>query len=1055
MRPAPRLSIIALTLPALKNRLRASLLLLAPLLTVAAFSLSATPAQAAFGVSIFASNCNTNANCTTAGPDQFTQANGHPPFGISDITFSSFTDTYGQQAPDGNVAQLRTDLPPGTVINHQAVPYCGGGGVAGAITFLTGNCLSTNSIGVDTVKLYGDPLFGCTVGTCGVADPGINFDFTFPGTLNPNTPVEYNLDPTTAKFVTDAICSCGVDPGPMASLDGIYEAGVGPIGLIYGHFGDTDAAGNPTAYHEYFVSNSGDGPAPNPTPPANGTTFGLLETRLVGFGNTGNVGNMKVENAPGTCNDTSAEITTESAVSYQGDFASNFYQPSTVLQGCASVPFNPSLTVTPDTTQAGAPDGVTTDITVPQDTDPNIATANVKNISVQLPAGLSMNPSAANGLEACTAAQFGVGTNNPVTCPADSVIGTATVNTPDLPVTLTGNIYLGETNSGPITGPPYKVFVDVQTPPAYGVDIRVVGQTTPSLDTGQLTATFNNLPDAPSTDLQLNFTTGAQAPLANSVTCGTATTNASLTPVTGTPDAQVFSSFTVDLNGLGAACASPPSFALTQTSSTSTQAAGVATAFSFSLNRTDNQEYLSHTSTTLPPGLVGYIAGVPLCPAANAAAGTCPASSRVGTATVAAGSGSNPVIEHGTVSLSGPLGSAPYSLSIATPSAAGPFDFGTIVTQQAININSTTAQVTVSGNVPTIVQGVPLRIQSINVNMNRDNFMHNPTNCAASSVSSVLGSSLGASQSLSSPFTTVGCAALPFAPVLTAKTVGVASRQNGIGLNVHIAYPAGNYSNIASSVVTLPVQLPSRDTTLQQACVLAVFNANPANCPVHATIGTATVNSPVLPDPMTGPAILVSHAGAAFPTMTILLSGDGVNITLVGQINIVKGITSTTFAAIPDVPVSSFDLTLPQGQFSILGTNGNLCAKPLVVPTVLIAQNGKTITQNTPLNVFGCTPNFSIVSKKVKGRELTLNLYTSQAGRIRVTGYGLQTRVYSVGSFGPTKVHVYPTKNGRKVMQQKGSLKTQVRISFTPKPTGGSSAKYTKIKMVKAVFKNK
>ncbi len=170
----------------------------------------------------------------------------------------------------------------------------------------------------------------------------------------------------------------------------------------------------------------------------------------------------------------------------------------------------------------------------------------------------------------------------------------------------------------------------------------------------------------------------------------------------------------------------------------------------------------------------------------------------------------------------------------------------------------------------------------------------------------------------------------------------------------------GGEANIRSVRVELPKQLPARLTTLQKACVAKVFEANPALCPKESDVGSAKAVTPVLTHPLVGPAYLVSHGGAAFPDLEVVLQGEGIVLVLDGQTNIKRGITSSDFAMVPDAPVSSFSLTLPQGKFSALASNVpakakfSLCGQTLKMPTTLIGQNGVVVKQSTRVGVTGC-----------------------------------------------------------------------------------------------------
>jgi hypothetical protein len=192
-------------------------------------------------------------------------------------------------------------------------------------------------------------------------------------------------------------------------------------------------------------------------------------------------------------------------------------------------------------------------------------------------------------------------------------------------------------------------------------------------------------------------------------------------------------------------------------------------------------------------------------------------------------------------------------------------------------------------------------------------------------------------------------------------------------LDAKLSYPKtpqGTQANIARVKVSLPKQLPSRLTTLQKACTAATFDANPANCPSPSRIGTATATTPVLPVPLSGPVYFVSHGGEAFPDLVIVLQGYGVTVDLTGTTFISKaGITSTTFKTVPDVPVGTFELKLPQGKYSALAANGNLCNTKLKMPTAFIAQDGTEIHQSTPIGVTGCAKHKAKKANKTNRRH--------------------------------------------------------------------------------------
>jgi phage tail protein X/uncharacterized Zn-binding protein involved in type VI secretion len=295
-------------------------------------------------------------------------------------------------------------------------------------------------------------------------------------------------------------------------------------------------------------------------------------------------------------------------------------------------------------------------------------------------------------------------------------------------------------------------------------------------------------------------------------------------------------------------------------------------------------------------------------------------------------------------------------LSIVVPAQAGPFDLGTVVVRAALYIDPSDAHVrVVSDPIPTILRGIPLEVQKLNVTLDRSGFMVTPTNCDPMAIHGTVNSTGGLSVAVSNRFQVGDCAGLGFAPKFTASAPAKTSRANGAALDARIAYPGGGQANIRSVAVSLPKQLPARLTTIQKACPEATFDANPALCDEGSLVGTGTAVTPILSVPLSGPAYLVSHGGAAFPDIVVVLQGQGITLDLVGNVNISKtGVTSATFAHVPDAPLSSFELSMPMGPHSALSAVGSLCAKPLSMPTTMTAQNGVVVKQATPIKVSGC-----------------------------------------------------------------------------------------------------
>jgi hypothetical protein len=624
------------------------------------------------------------------------------------------------------------------------------------------------------------------------------------------------------------------------------------------------------------------------------------------------------------------------------------------ITGCDRLGFDPTISVQPTVTQPGVPAGYTVDLKVPQNSNPDgLSSADLRRAIVTFPAGVALSPSAANGLQACTDAQVGLGTSEPPSCPDGSKLGEATVTTPALPDKLAGALYLAGPAVGPITGPPYRTFLTLA---GDGVTVKLVGSTSPDPSTGQLVTTFEENPQLPFSELMLRLNEGPRAPLANPDGCGTFVTRTDLTPWSSpfTPDATPFSPF--EITGCGA-----PRFAPSFNAGSVSNQAGGFSPFTVTVARGDSDQHLSGISVQTPPGLLGMLSNVTLCPEPQASAGACGPASLIGHATTAAGPGADPFWVGGNVFITGPYKGAPFGLSIVVHAVAGPFDLGNVVVRAAIHVDPHTSQLTVTSDpLPRILGGIPLDLRTVNVTIDRPSFTFNPTSCNIMSVGGRLTSVEGASAVVSSRFQAANCAALPFKPKFTALTLAKTSKASGAYLHVKIVSGAGQ-ANIAKVKVDLPLQLPSQLKTLQKACLASVFESNPAGCPPESIVGQAKVVTPLLPVPLTGPAYFVSYGNEEFPSLTMVLQGYGVTVDLIGSTFISKaGITSTTFKTVPDVPFNTFELILPQGRYAALAVHlpdkakGSLCGRHLEMPTLLVAQNGAEIHQNTPIAVAGC-----------------------------------------------------------------------------------------------------
>jgi hypothetical protein len=978
----------------------------------------------------------------------YTQAAGHVPFGVTDFTVThSGTFKEDSAIPSAVVTHVRVDVAPGLATSPADVPQC-----------------TTKEFGETEVPVPGFGFYeapGCKTGggahgtgpestvigeETATVFAGAAKDVVISGTL-------YNLvPPMPPAKARSALYGAALKLPIFLTKTVLEEHGVtGPatVKQYYAHtlvegnveWGEEAKGTDKGDYHDYFEVNV------SPALP-------LLRSRQLDYGRAGNGAFItNGTNCPGNHTTTlslegvplgtEAEIA-KSVASGAREFARKPYETLIGLQGCKSVPFNPSFNLEAGASGSDQPDQLTTEVTMPHFTGAEeIDSSQVKTATITLPEGMTLNPSAAYGLEACTVAQARIHSETfGVACPVGSELGTVSLDVPTLPKgSLTGAMYLGgplppASETGPITGPPYTMYV-VANSARYGVSVRLKAEVIPNPVTGQLTTVFKENPEQPFSNLTLHFNRGALTSVANPLICSTPTGSTSFTPVAteGVPAAA--GEFGVPITG----CASSIPFALGQSTEYSNPSAGAHNSYTFNLVRPEGQQYLEKIKTTLPSGLVGEIPDVTLCGEPQAQEGTCGAASKIGTATVTAGSGSSPYSFSGPVYMTGPYNGAPFGLSIAVPAVAGPFNLGLVKTRSTININPTTARVTAETTLPTIVGGIPIRLRSLSVDVNRQGFLLNPTNCSTEYTETSLTSTLGTAQTgLNSPLQAEGCSSLAFKPAFAASTSAKHSKTNGASLVTTLTQPGGQ-SNIKSVFVTLPKALPSRLTTLQKACLAKTFEENPLSCAKvspGSEVGTATAVTPVLPVVMKGPAFLVSHSGEEFPSLELVLEGDGVRTIVEGKTHIKNGITTTNFEATPDVPVSSITVNLPVGPHSALTTenlNTNLCTAKLLMPTIITGQNGKQNKYNTVIAPTGC--GVQIVGHKVVGNTAYLTIRTYAAGRISGSGKGLSTVRRTLGAASKATTLKVPLSSGGR---SKGRpFKAKIRVGFVPKKPGAHS----------------
>jgi hypothetical protein len=885
--------------------------------------------------------------CSVATQPQFFEdAAGHPQFGFTQFIVKN--EPPGEK-PVGALKTVRVELPVGLSVNPQATDQC-----------------KQSDFELDAALLCADSAVGLSL-VYG-ADPVLGTK------LGPLEATVYNIDPPQGEPARFGFNLAG---------NNVYlQADVAWDG----------------DYHEGFTIHVP--PLPDLAPLAKGL---ILQNRLT-F--KGRAGDGTFITTPSTCRGEgltgpsghdystlmlASSITEEAQPSYSFP-ASAFPQfespipPGTEPKLCQTIPFEPTIETAPGTAETNSPAGVVVDLKLPhiagnaskggggevgekQDSSP------IRNATVTLPPGMGLNPSAANGLQTCSDAQFGKGTKNPVECPAASKVGTVAVETPPLPPeSVKGDVFVGAQKSrDPLSGEEYRIFVDAESA-RYGISARLIGNVKADPKTGRLTTTFANNPQVPVSSFRLDFDDGPRAVTSSPPICGPNATTSSIdpwsadaiAPWTGAAAAAPAAAFALSAAPGGGPCAKTmaarpfaPSFGLKPASSK----AGAFSPLRMTIARADGQQELKGVDITLPPGFSGRIKGIPYCSeaalaAAAAKAGaeeakssSCPAASLVGSAAVLAGTGPSPFKITGKVFLSGPYRGAPLSLAVLTPATAGPFDLGTVVVRVALFVEPETAQIhAVSDPVPDVFGGAQLSIRSVEVTMDRPNFTLNPTSCGPLSAAGTLAGggadptnpAAFSALAVSSPFQPSECEKLGFKPKLVTKLLGgrkaMKRAQHPRFRAVLTARPGD--ANVGRAAVTLPHSLFLDQGHINTICTRVQLAAR--DCPAGAVYGHAKAETPLLDEPLRGPVYLVS-SNNPLPDLLADLHGQ-VNVRLHGVISSMKtGRIKNVFYPVPDVPVSRFTLNMRGGKKGLLTNSRNLCAHSSFSYMNFKAQNGKKL----------------------------------------------------------------------------------------------------------------
>ncbi len=883
--------------------------------------------------------------CKGSTPEKlFTQAGGHPNYGITDFKIDTYDKEFGVGgAPTALLSKIVVDTPEGLSVNPEALAQCT------EAQLLTQACPPQSLVGVNylTVAAQGPeaPEGKCKSPPSPVAGECLQARVAVP---------VYNLIPfqgvpSMVGFLTES--------GPtyiVGSLSPVDQHVTFTISNI-----KTPEEGGNAIIESRLVFFSAKATNLNPT--ANGTYL-TMPSNCAG----GQVSVLHLSAHPG---ETEPETNTSAK-----------YTTPTGATGCANVPFNPEIAVTADGAKmVDSPEATTVDVGIPFEPNAPIANSYLKVAKVTLPEGMGINPSAGNTITSCSDAQFHYHTNIPVECPTASQVGTVDVETPSLPNgSLTGEVYVGEPlKNGPgvfESGEQFRIFIYAHST-RYGVNVRLEGKVFPNAVTGQLTAVVPENPQATFRHFRLHFKGGNNGVLSSPNTCGTNTTTTEFTPWSENPDHNKPTGKTIltTIPGGGTCPTSLSSrpFAPSYTAKSDSVAAAKYSPFRVTISRADGQQELKAVNVTLPKGLVGNLSGIPYCGEAELAAAaassgkaqqaspSCPAASQIGTVTTQSGTGGTPLSLPGKAYLSGPYKGAPLSMDIVTPAVAGPFDLGTVVVRVALNVNPLTAEINaVSDAIPNVFGGVKLDVRSIAVNVDREKFMINPTNCGKGATAGTInGGSANPANPLAwsnyrvnAAYQATGCNKLGFAPTLHAKITGGTTRAKNPKIRVVVQAKAGQ-ANIRRTALNLPKSLFLDQGHIKTICTRVQLAAN--ECPAGSVYGQAEASSPLLSKKLKGKVYLVSSKHE-LPDLLADLKGQ-INIQLDGVISSKHGGLKTVFNETPDVPLKTFVLNMQGGKKSLLQNSQNLCKAPQLAILNIKGQNGKQVKSNSlRLNTASC-----------------------------------------------------------------------------------------------------
>jgi hypothetical protein len=885
---------------------------------LAALLCAPASSQAAFGIKDF------TISTTKKDGSVELRASSHP-YAYT-LSFELNQDSEG--TPEGTLRDLIVDLPPGLVGNPQAVPRCSGADFDGQVSHCPGN----TQVGVARIRATA-------------------FE-------NPIVIEVYNLTPprgVPASFGFNAFNENSFQEASLRSGD--YGVTVSDITV-------------PTAQQIQSVTETIWGVPADSSHDAERQCFDSEGHAIKGCAS--DIAVVPFLTLPATC-----DAPLETTLSVDSVQEPDLFQRKSIFSldengdpaaqiGCESVPFSPKVATQPSTRLAESGAGLDFELRLPNDglKAPNdIAETEPKKIELTLPEGLTVNPSAAEGIGVCSQAQYTRETLNSGPgegCPEASKLGSLIAHTPLLEETVEGSLYLAKPFENPSNS--LIALYIVARARDRGILVKQAGKVEPDPRTGQLISTFEGLPPLPYSDFRLHFREGGRAPLVTPPTCGSYESKAKLTPFS-TPGRPFAASafFQVEHGVDGGPCPSggapfDPGF---QAGSNNNNA-GSFSPFYMRLTRRDGDQDLTRFAAKLPPGMVAKLAGTSLCPdsaiaiakaksgLAEQASPSCPASSQIGRVLAGAGVGSVLTYVPGKVYLAGPYNGAPLSVIGIVPAVAGPFDVGVVATRQALRIDPRTAEVRVddaaSDPIPHILAGIPLKVRDIRVYVDKPEFTLNPTSCEPFAVGAslwgggadVFGSQDDSPISLQDRFQAANCANLGFKPRLSLKLKG-GTRRGAHPALTGAFKPRPGDANLKGLVLRLPRSAFLDQAHIRTICTRVQFAAE--SCPAGAIYGHARAFSPLLDQPLEGPVYLRS-SNHNLPDFVADLHGI-IDVEAVARIDSKRGGIRATFNDTPDAPLTKVIVNMQGGRKGLIVNSRNLCSAPSKANASFTGHNGR------------------------------------------------------------------------------------------------------------------